>query len=242
MKKIWDCMKTAFEMLLWTVCAFFLVLGVLTILPLQFFKSFPFITRLTENLNLITALKDRYPWLATVFVACFLYFLLTNRFHLNATKIKIFEGLEIELKQTESRVKAQVRNYLSSKRSIFVFYDDYDNYYDCINSMHKILEFLRTQLATFDNQKSESYEHIEGIIKELGRFLTKYQSNYRKYYELQQKQMENDPNQFRTFQQIQDSYPKAREMRVDFHTLNARMKKYADFFHIDIEKWKNWYQ
>lgn len=231
------------EAILWTCVVIFVSFIILALLPLQtWITLFPGTARIVENLDLITAFLSRYSWLVKAGVFFLLYFLLKNHFHLKATTIKIFEGLEIELKQTESRVKAQVRNYLSSKRSIFVFYDDYDNYYDCIDSMHKILEFLRTQLETFDNQKSESYGHIEGIIKELGRFLTKYQSNYRKYYELQQKQMENDPNQFRTFQQIQDGYPKAREMRVDFHTLNARMKKYADFFHIDIEKWKNWYQ
>lgn len=232
------------EAILWTFVVVIIAYIILSpLLPQTWIPFFSGAAQVVvECLDLITDFLSRYSWLVTVAVVCFLYFLLTNHFHLKATTIKIFEGLEIELKQTEKRVNAQVRNYLSSKRSIFVFYDDYDNYYDCINSMYEILKFLRTQLATFDNQKNKTYERIEGIIKELGRFLTKYQSNYRKYYELQQKQMENDPKQFRTFQQIQDGYPKAREMRVDFHTLNARMKKYADFFHIDIEKWKNWYQ
>lgn len=149
-------------------------------------------------------------------------------------------GVEFQLKNTERNAKLQIKNHLSSKRSIFVFYEEYDNYYDVINSMYDTLNFLRKQLENFDffsQTNNECYEQIEGMIKTIGQFLTKYQSDYRRYYEYQVAEIEG----FIPFKNIQNSYYKISNMTIDIQKLNMGMERYATFFNINTEKWMNWF-
>lgn len=217
-----------------------LVLLLLMFFPLRSALAFPAVLCLKGNLDFIGNFISRYPWLATVAVALILLGLFMRNFNLNSTTVKIM-GMELQLKQTENKVKTQIKNFLSTKRSIFVFYDDYDNCYDCINSMYEIFKFLRKQLANFDSfsqTQNPSYKHIEGMVREMGRFLTKYQSDYRRYYQLELKKHEND---FIPFKDIQNGYRKIGDMITDFHRLNHYMEPHAHFFDIDIKKWKGWY-
>lgn len=198
------------------------------------------IVRLKNNLDFVGQFLTRYPWLATVVVVAIIIFLLMKNFSLNSTTVKIL-GVEFQMKHTESSARIQVKNYLSSKRSIFVIYEEYDNYYDVINSMYEILMFLRNQLANFDNfaqTNNDCYKNIEGIIKEVAKFLTKYHSDYRRYYEQKINQSDNG---FIPFKQIQNEYCKEQEILADFKTLNRNVQQYAKYFEIDVEKWTGWY-
>ena len=202
--------------------------------------NYPDILRLRDNLDFLGACIDRYPWLAAAAMVLIPLILLMGRFSLNSTTFTVL-GLELQFRQTESAVKAQIKNFLSAKRAVFVFYEEYDNYYDCINSMYKTLVFLNEQLETFERfsqTNTDSYEHIEGMIQEIGRFLTKYQSDYRRYYETELERMSVNGLTFIPFHEIQDMYGKSREMAADFYRLNERMAEHAAFFDIDIDKWK----
>lgn len=193
-----------------------------------------------NNLDFIGKFIIRYSWLTTVIVVAYLIFLLTNYFSLISTKITVF-GIEFQLRNTERNAKLQIKNYLSSKRSIFVFYEEYDNYFDIINSIHDTLNFLRKQLENFDffsQNNNKCYDQIEGMIKTMGQFLTKYQSDYRRYYEYQIAKVEGE---FIPFKNIQDSYCKISNMTIDIQKLNMEMEQYATFFNINTEKWMNWY-
>ncbi len=213
---------------------------VLCFLPLKFVLEIPAIVCLKNNLDFVGQFIARYPWLATVAIVLFVIVLLVQNFSINTTTMKLM-GIEFQLKNTERNVKIQVKNYLSTKRSVFVLYDEYDNYYDVINSMYDILLFLRKQLANFDNfsqTNNDCYKQIEGMIKEIGRFLTKYQSDYRRYYITK---IERDSENFVSFKEIQNEYIQVTEMKNDFHKLNVEMKPYANFFGIDTDKWSDWY-
>lgn len=184
-------------------------------LPLQSALEIPGVVCLKNNLDFIGKFIARYPWLATVVLFSVLIFLLIQNFSLNSTTMK-FGGIEFQIKHSESNAKIQIKNYLTAKRSIFVFCEEYDNYYDVINSMYDILEFLRKQLANFDNfsqTDTECYRTIEGMIKTIGWFLTKYQSDYRRYYETKNEQ---NSDRFISFKEIQDAYFRVAEMTADF--------------------------
>lgn len=217
------------------------ILGIfiaLCCLPLQYALEIPGVICLKNNLDIIDEFIARYPWLATVALFSFLIILLIQNFSLNSTTMK-FWGIEFQIKHSESNAKIQIKNYLTAKRSIFVLYEEYDNYYDVINSMYDILEFLRKQLANFDNfsqTNNECYRTIEGMIKTIGWFLTKYQSDYRRYYETKNEQ---NSDRFISFKEIQNAYFRVTEMTADFQSLNLKMKPYADFFGIDTEKWSS---
>lgn len=205
----------------------------------KFILKIPFVNCLKDNLDFLGKFIIRYPWLTTIIVISYIIFLLTNNFSLSSTKIKVF-GVEFQLKNTERNAKLQIKNHLSSKRSIFVFYEEYDNYYDVINSMYDTLNFLRKQLENFDffsQTNNECYEQIEGMIKTIGQFLTKYQSDYRRYYEYQVAEIEG----FIPFKNIQNSYYKISNMTIDIQKLNMGMERYATFFNINTEKWMNWF-
>lgn len=208
--------------------------------PWNCILKIPAVNCLKDNLDFIGNFIIRYPWLSIVIIIACIFFLLTDNFSLSSTKIIVF-GMEFQLKHTERNAKLQIKNYLSSKRSIFVFYKEYDNYYDVINSMYDTLIFLRNQLKNFDvfsQTSNKCYKQIEGMIKTIGQFLTKYQSDYRRYYEYKAPEFGEE---FIPFKNIQDNYCKISDMTIDIQKLNMEMKQYAIFFNIDTEKWKNWY-
>ena len=93
----------------------------------------------------------------------------------------------------------------------------------------------------FSFTRTDCYKNIEDLIGIIGRFLTKYQSDYRRYYK---KRLEaaNNGMSFISFSEIQNEYPKIEEMTNDLHFMIIEAKKHADFFNIDIDKWNNWYQ
>lgn len=232
-------LKTHKKVILFFIVILLIFIG-LCLFPIKSVLKIPGIVRLKDNLDFIGKFIIRYPWLITVTIILFLIILLIQNFSPNSTIVKL-GGIEFQFKHTENNVKIQVKNYLSSKRSIFVLYKEYDNFYDVINSMYDILIFLRKQLANFDHfsqTNNECYKQIEGMIQSIGRFLTKYQSDYRRYYE---SKLEQNCEDFIPFKNIQNTYFQVTEMIMDFHKLNSEMKPYAKFFGIDIKKWSNWY-
>ena len=213
---------------------------VLCLFPLKLVLKIPAVICLKNNLDFIRQFIERYSCLATVTIIVFIIILLAQNFSVNSTTMKLM-GIEFQLKNTEKNVKIQIKNYLSTKRSVFVLYKEYDNYYDVINSMYDILLFLRKQIANFDNfsqTNNECYKKIEGMIKEIGCFLTKYQSDYRRYYSTN---IERDSKDFIPFKDIQNGYFQVSEMENDLYQLNIKMKPYAIFFFIFTDKCSNWY-
>lgn len=172
--------------------------------------------------------------LVLVLILAIVYIMLKNNFSIASTKITI-AGFELQLKNTESKTKSNIKNHLSSKRAIFKINNEYDNYYDVINSMYQTFVFLRAQLNAFDNtDANEVYKTIENMLKEIGSFLTKYQSDYRRYYEMF---IQSSDQNFVPFIENQKHYYKYDSMKADFKILNDRMCTYAKNFDIDVEKW-----
>lgn len=193
-----------------------------------------------DNLDFIGSFINKYPWLITVLIIIAILTLWAHNFSFVEPTINIF-GVEFQVRNTEENVRIHVKNYLITKRSMFVYYEKYDNAYDSINSVYACLSFLREELASFDNDtqtKKECYLKVEELIKVLGKFLTKHQSDYRRYYE-NYLQREND--RFVPFIKIQSEYVAINELLADFRKLNAQTKPYAEYFGVDLEKWNNWY-
>ena len=193
---------------------------------------------LKENLDAVSNLIYSYMWLfkilVLVLILAIVYIMLKNNFSIASTKITI-AGFELQLKNTESKTKSNIKNHLSSKRAIFKINNEYDNYYDVINSMYQTFVFLRAQLNAFDNtDANEVYKTIENMLKEIGSFLTKYQSDYRRYYEMF---IQSSDQNFVPFIENQKHYYKYDSMKADFKILNDRMCTYAKNFDIDVEKW-----
>lgn len=200
-----------------------------------------YIVQFKKNLDFIGIFIEKYPWLIAVAIILLLILYWACNVKLKVSSLKLGD-IEIQLKNSDKEIKTSVTNKLSSKRTLFCIYPDYDNYYDVINSLYKILIFLREQLENYENfsvSKTDCYKKIEDLIGIIGKFLTKYQSDYRKYYE--KKQENTITQEFISFSKIQNEYPRIREMTNDLHIMNNEAEKYAEFFNIDTDKWKNWY-
>ena len=70
-------------------------------------------------------------------------------------------------------------------------------------------------------------------MKKINLFLTKYQSDYRRWYKFK------TDNNFEPFLEIQSKYSKYHEMNADFKKLNKEVAADAKYFGVDIEKWNN---
>jgi len=157
-----------------------------------------------------------------------------KKFFISEPKITI-AGIEFKLKNSERIVKTNVKNFLSTKRSLFVFDIKHDNFYDVINSYYDIYKYLREQIGYFEDtmlSEGECYKKIESLLVKINSFLTKYQSNYKRWYI---KEVEGD---FRPFMKIQETYEEYELMKQDFLKLNEDVIGEAIFFGIDIKKWK----
>ena len=145
-------------------------------------------------------------------------------------------GVEISLKNVEEEAKSNIRNYLNTKRSLFVTELEYDNFADVFASYHAVYEYLREQLLLFDGHKkigSGIYKEIQHMLKELNFFLTKYQSDYHRWYE---KKCEDD---FVPLVILQKEYPKYTDLVAGFKEINTIMKEAAKIFEIDTFSWED---
>jgi len=145
-------------------------------------------------------------------------------------------GVEISLKNVEEEAKCNIRNYLNTKRSLFVTEPEYDNFADVFTSYHAVYEYLRKQLLLFDGHKKiacSTYKEIQNMLKELNFFLTKYQSDYHRWYE---KKCEDD---FMPLATLQKEYPQYPDLVAGFEKINKIMQNAAKTFEIDTFSWED---
>ena len=147
-------------------------------------------------------------------------------------------GFEITLKDTDKAVKNNIRNYLNTKRSLFYIKAEYDNFCEVFDSYHGIYDFLRNQLLEFEDKKKTSsmyYFEIQTMLKELNRFLTVHQSDYRRWFAFYEKKEEDS---FVSLGEFQKKYPQFNILMHDFVELNKTMRKHAESFDIDVLNWE----
>ena len=150
-----------------------------------------------------------------------------------------FAGIEVALKDIDENVKNSVRNYLNTKRSLFNFKPEYDNICEVFNSYYAIYDFLRGQLLEFEKRNktdSKLYSEIQNMLKELNKFLTMYQSDYRRWFAWYESQ--NGEN-YVPLAEFQKDYPSYDTLIQHFKKLNISMQKSAEVFDINILDWEN---
>ena len=176
-------MKTPIKLIIVIVGLILICAGLCTINLSNSLKFQPII-QLKSNLDFIGIFIKKYPWFIFVGIMILLVLYWVCNIKLKVLSIKL-GNIEIQLKNSDKEIKANITNKLSSKRTLFCTYRDYDNYYDVINSLYEILTFLREQLENYEYfsfTRTDCYKNIEDLIGIIGRFLTKYLSDYRRYY------------------------------------------------------------
>lgn len=149
-----------------------------------------------------------------------------------------FAGFDISVKDSDKAVKNSVKNYLNTKRSLFVFKPEYDNICEVLDSYHCIYDFLRTQMLEYEGKKKKTsivYAEIQKMLEELNVFLTVNQSDYRRWFAFYERK---NSDSYITLREMQKKYPRFEELMKDFATLNESMRNHAHFFCIDILDWE----
>ena len=264
-----------------------LLLALLAVLPVLCFVDLRAITN-TYLLPYLPALKPNLDFLAQLlsnYGALFFTLLLTAFIIYIGIKFKpslsefSFAGVTFSLRKPD--IRKRIGLFLNTRRSIFYFLEGYDNINDVMKSWYEILGFIRDQINKLAENSvtagadqavdskggnAENATPEEKLFTELNAFLTKYQSDYRRYYTEQIDKAKDQPHQtahqtqssvgqtavesattevgtmddrFLTFDTIQRSYPKYRAIVDDIEKINTVMKaEYGPYFGVHFRKWE----
>ncbi len=220
------------------VILFFLSTTTIQAIDCVYFKN------LWHNLRFIS--NALYILIPLFFIGLLLFFLLTQKWVLRVEKMNI-GGFSILFDNPIKIYKKQVRNYLDSKRTIFKIDLDNDNFKETFDSYYDVYKFFVEEIKMIGdipdkraekNDRVHFYNMANQILKTLNRFLTKHQSNYRRWYTYLKKNNE-DEYYLTPIGKLQKNYRYYEELCSDFKEINNFfMNKVANEFEIDIEKWK----
>lgn len=219
----------------------FLIIIVCVLLSLLFVEIKPLLTKCsmlnTLNQNFIFLAKqiDKFDSLLIVSLLIFVVIYCKSKFTFEISSFSI-GNINVNVKNTDQIVKSNIKNYLNTKRTLFLIDLKYDNFYEVFDSYYKVYCFLRDQIQLCDrNTNSNIYECINNAFEKLNIFLTKHQSNYRRWYENERLK---DEFADMDIYDIQKEYRHYDELCSDFEKINISMSKLAEIFNINIEKWK----
>lgn len=140
----------------------------------------------------------------------------------------------------------QVQTFLDTKRTVFRINLEKDNFYETLDSYYEIYKFLRDEIKVLGSTKKKKraektlnlYSIANQMIKVLNEFLTKHQTNYRRWYTYIEK---SDEAKFylTPIGELQKEYMNYNQLCIDFGILNDFfVRNVANVFDIDIEKWE----
>jgi hypothetical protein len=179
---------------------------------------------LVNFVNNISFISETLVFLIVIFCLIFVY----RNYKLKITNFSVF-GVCFDIRNPDSISKSNIKNFLLTKRTLCNVSREHDNFYDVFSSYYNVYLFLREQLALFnqsESDKSQVYLEIGRMISELNIFLTKFQSNYRIWYE---KEIQKE---FVPIDKLQKLYPLYKELDKGFNDINEQMKKHYEFFGI----------
>lgn len=151
-------------------------------------------------------------------------------------------------KSNEIYIKT-VGTFIKSKRTLFYFNKSRDNIRDVIKTYYSVYDFIRSNLELLDPEAdSELYNISTDLLKKLNQFLTKHQSDYRRWYgkivedDLIKGEKDSDDIVVHktTIEDVQKQYYRYDEILYDIQAINKYMKnkelsKIFDINHFDWE-------
>lgn len=205
-----------------------------------------FLRTLWSNFNSISTII--YVLIPLIILLILVLLFLTNKWALRVEKMSI-GGFNIIFDNPAKLYKRQVRNYLDTKRTVFKIDCNYDNFYETLDSFFEVYKFFRDEakmLASERKQNSKFSRNKESAnlylltnqaIQILNDFLTKNQSDYRRWYKYIER---NDEEAFylTPIGELQRKYPHYEKLCFGFKQVNIFFSEaLAKEFDIDILKW-----
>ncbi|WP_426952499.1 hypothetical protein [Bacillus mycoides] len=217
----------------------------------------------TLSLNDLQTIKTTYIqtlWKNIIFLSgcifAFLPFLLlilmiflfsTKKWAFRVEKLTI-GGFNVLFDNPEHLFKRQIGTFLNTKRTLFKIDFKHDNFDDTFTSYFETYKLLRDEMKILKDAKkktskkgkptTESYALSNLMIKELNHFLTKHQSDYRRWYKYME--LRNEEEYYTLpIEELQKKYSNYEELSSDFqHVNNFFVNKIAPYFDVDTEKWE----
>ncbi|MCU4823266.1 hypothetical protein OCA00_16680 [Bacillus cereus] len=217
----------------------------------------------TLSLNDLQTIKTIYIqtlWKNIIFLSgcifAFLPFLLlilmiflfsTKKWAFRVEKLTI-GGFNVLFDNPEHLFKRQIGTFLNTKRTLFKIDFKHDNFDDTFTSYFETYKLLRDEMKILKDAKkktskkgkptTESYDLSNLMIKELNHFLTKHQSDYRRWYKYME--LRNEEEYYTLpIEELQKKYSNYEELSIDFQHVNKFfVNKIAPYFDVDTEKWE----
>jgi hypothetical protein len=191
----------------------------------------PGIHKFAANMNFITEILTKYVAVIIGVIVTWGIVFWRKYADVKVPSITI-AGIEFNLKNIDGIVKSNLANYLVTKRSLFKINVTQDNFDDVFESYHSIYEFIRLQMSYYENvstTKNDIYLEMKSMLKDLNRFLTANQTNYRRWYKFESEK------QYKFIDELQKEYPQYDELVQAFLDINTTMLKHMSKLDIEIE-------
>lgn len=215
--------------LIWNITKFILPLLIILMLLIcdvkEILLKIPNIDTLAKNIKFINDVITRYLLVIIIIVVIWCWIFIRNHMNISVPKIS-FAGIEINLKNIDGIVKANIRNYLNTKRTLFAIDFSIDNFDDVFESYHQIYEFLRTQMSYYEDMSisnNELYKEIDDMVTQINKFLSTNQTNYRRWYKFE------NSKEYVPIDVLQQKYPEYENLKKSFTDINKKMKKWHYF-------------
>ncbi|MGF9955633.1 hypothetical protein [Bacillus mycoides] len=228
-----------------SICFLLVVFFCLSTYELKSIKV-KFIQILWGNISFILSIAfTLLPFL--VFILIFV-FIVTRKWAFRVEKLSI-GGFNIIFDNPDQLFKRQMRTFLDTKRTLFTVDFEHDNFEETLNSYYETYKLLRDEIKILGDAKKKKnkgkksketerlYDLSNEMIKELNEFLTKHQSNYRRWYKYMEK---NEERKFylEPIGNFQKDYQNYGQLCYDFKSVNKFfIEEVATEFNINIEKW-----
>ena len=205
-----------------------------------------FLWTLWSNLNSISTII--YVLIPLIILLVLVLLFLTNKWALRVEEMSI-GGFNIIFDNPAKLYRRHVRTYLDTKRTVFKMDCDYDNFNETLDSFFEVYKFFRDDVKMLGSNKKQSarisrnkesanlYSLTNQAIQILNDFLTKNQSNYRRWYIYVEK-TDEEAFYLTPIGELQRRYPHYEKLCSGFEQVNTFFSKViAKEFDIDILKW-----
>lgn len=197
--------------------------------------------------NIIFLSESIFASLPFLLLILMIFLFSTKKWAFRVEKLTV-GGFNLLFDNPDHLFKRQIGTFLDTKRTLFKIDLKHDNFDDTLTSYFETYKLLRDEMKILgdakkktrkkDKPSSESYDLSKKMIKKLNIFLTKHQSNYRRWYKYEELRSEAEYYTL-PIGELQQKYNNYEELSNDFKDINDFfVNDIAPYFDIDTHKWE----
>jgi hypothetical protein len=229
-----------------------IIVCLLGLLSLVYVLSYFEIFSNKKFISYMTDLKSFVQYILLFLIISFVLYIMIGFFGKRYTlRVENFNigGINVFFDKSNEIYIKTVGTFIKSKRTLFSFDKSRDNIRDVIKTYYSVYDFIRSNLELLNPEVDiELYSMSVELLKKLNQFLTKHQSDYRRWYE---KIVEDDIIKFEhdeeiivhntTIEDVQKHYYRYDEILSDIQAINNFMKnkELGSIFDINHFDWES---